>query len=571
MNLYLSAWSILSKNNKKNFFIIIFLFVFLSLLEIIGIALVIPFVAALFNPESLSNFPILNNYTSFIEENKNILLPLFCIFFFSIFLFKNLFLIFTYKFTYSFNSEVKAYISTKILKKFFNQNYLYFVNNSMGKLSATMSNETSTFSGEFLDALMIFLSECILLIGIFILIILAGQSQILIIILPILLFTVLILKLLKKKIKAWAKLRIDLAERMVTVSQRIFIGVRDIYFSRNVDKLLNYFYSLNKNQSLLDAKTQTISIIPRALLELMGLLVLLIALVYFNKIGISNEKIISTITFYFVIAYRALPSFSRILVQKQRIKYSENSVRILKKALSLKDERILHIPYDKNFKFKKEIRFNNISFSYLKNKEFLKNENFEVKRGKILGIYGQSGSGKSTLLNLITFLINPDSGKIYLDDVEVSSDYEKRKFQNIITFISQDTFLIEDTLKNNITFSSETEFDNDKLNTAIKLAKVDKFINDLPGQLDYMVGSHGRRISSGQKQRIVIARAFYDSREIFVLDEATNAIDEETERQIYQNIVNEKKDKTIIIVSHNKSNLLVCDDIYTVKEGKIFK
>ena len=131
------------------------------MLEIKGIALVIPFVAALFNPESLSNFPILNNYTSFIEENKNILLPLFCIFFFSIFLFKNLFLIFTYKFTYSFNSEVKAYISTKILKKFFNQNYLYFVNNSMGKLSATMSNETSIFSGQFLDALMIFLSESI--------------------------------------------------------------------------------------------------------------------------------------------------------------------------------------------------------------------------------------------------------------------------------------------------------------------------------------------------------------------------------------------------------------------------
>jgi len=571
MNLYLSAWSILNKKNKKIFFFTIFLFIFLSFLEILGIASVIPFVAILFNPESLSNFPILNNYTSFIEENKDILLPLFCIFFFSIFLLKNLFSIFTYKFIYSFSSEIRASISTKILKKFFHQNYLYFVNNSQGKLSAILSSETSMFSDEFLVALMIFLSECILLIGIFILIIFTGQSKIFIIILPILLFAVLILKLLKKKIEFWSKLRIDLAERMIIVNQRIFIGIRDIYFSRNVDKLLNYFYSLNKNQSLLDAKTQTISIIPRILLELMGLIVLLIALVYFNKIGISNEKIISTITFYFVIAYRALPSFSRILVQKQRIKYSENSVRILKKALSLKNERILHIPYEKNFQFKKEIKFKNISFSYLKNKEFLKNENFDVKSGKILGIYGQSGSGKSTLLNLITFLINTDSGKIYIDDIEVSSDYEKRKFQNIITFISQDTFLIEDTLKNNITFSSEIEFDNDKLNTAIKLAKADKFINDLPGQLDYMVGSHGRRISSGQKQRIVIARAFYDSRQILVLDEATNAIDEETERQIYQNIVNEKKDKTIIIVSHNKTNLLACDEIYTVKEGKIFK
>ena len=571
MNLYLSAWSILSKKDQKKFFFIIFLFLLLSLLEIIGIASIIPFITAIFSPEKLSNLPILNNFVDLIEKNQNIILPIFCIIFFSIFLLKNVFSIITYRYIFGYNSEIRAEVSTRILKKFFNQDYLYFVNNSQGKLSATMSSETSVFSTEFLDALMIFLSESILLIAIFILIIFTGHSIIFLVIIPIILTTFLILSFLKKKIKIWGKLRVELAEKMVTVSQRIFIGVRDIYFLKNIDQLINNFYLLSKNQSLLDAKTQTISIIPRALLELMGLTVLLIILIYLYDSGISNNEIISKITFYFVIAYRALPSFSRILVQKQRIRYSENSVKIISETLSLEDKRILKTINYENYDFKKSLKLQNIDFSYNNKKNFFTDENFVLECGKVTGIYGQSGSGKSTLLNLITFLFKPNKGKIYIDDNEVLNDMDKRKFQNIITFLSQDTFLIEDTIKNNITLSSDHNIDNKKLEKAIQLACADKFIKDLPGQLDYMVGTHGRKISSGQKQRIVIARAFYDAREILVLDEATNAIDESTEKEIYQNIIDEKGSKTIVIVSHNKSNLSFCDNKYEIKDGSIIK
>ena len=571
MNLYLSAWSILSKKNQKKFFFIIFLFLLLSLLEIIGIASIIPFITAIFSPEKLSNLPILNNFVDLIEKNQNIILPIFCIIFFSIFLLKNVFSIIIYRYIFGYNSEIRAEVSTRILKKFFNQDYLYFINNSQGKLSATMSSETSVFSTEFLDALMILLSECMLLIAIFILIIFTGHSIIFLAIIPIILTTFLILSFLKKRIKIWGKLRAELAEKMVTVSQRIFIGVRDIYFLKNIDQLINNFYLLNKNQSLLDAKTRTIGIIPRALLELMGLTVLLITLIYLYDSGISNNEIISKITFYFVIAYRALPSFSRILVQKQRIKYSENSVKIINETLSLEDKRILKTIDYQNYDFKKSLKLQNIDFAYNNKKNFFTDENFVLECGKVTGIYGQSGSGKSTLLNLITFLFKPDKGKIYIDDNEVLNDMDKRKFQNIVTFLSQDTFLIEDTIKNNITLSSDQNIDNIKLEKAIQLACADKFIKDLPGQLDYMVGTHGRKISSGQKQRIVIARAFYDAREILVLDEATNAIDESTEKEIYQNIIDEKGSKTIVIVSHNKSNLSFCDNKYEIKDGSIIK
>ena len=569
MNLYTSAWSIISTKNQKKFFFIIILFLILSILEIVSIAAVIPFVAALFSPEKLSTFPLLKNFSYLLNQYQNFLIPLFCICFFFLFLLKNLFSIITYRFIFNYNSEIRAEVSTKLLKKFFNQDYLYFINNTQGKLSATMSSETSVFSSEFLDALMIFLSECILLAAIFILIIFTGNSVIFFALVPIAILTTLILTLLKKKIKNWAASRVELAEKMVTVSQRIFIGVRDIYFLKNLDQLINNFYLLNKNQSLLDAKTQTISIIPRALLELMGLMILLITLIYLYKEGISNNEIITKITFYFVVAYRVLPSFSRILVQRQRIKYSENSVKIIKNTLMLEDKRILDIPNNDKIEFNKSLKFSNINFSYSDKKEFIRNENITIEKGKVIGIYGQSGSGKSTLLNLLTFLIKPRSGKIQIDDKEISNEYERRKFQNLITFISQDTFLIEDTIKNNITFTTQKRIDEKKLNNAIKLACAEKFIHELPDDLNYMVGTHGRKISSGQKQRIVIARSFYDSREILVLDEATNALDEETEKKILQNIINKKNGKTIIIVSHNKSNLSVCDKSYEIEDGKI--
>ena len=100
-------------------------------------------------------------------------------------------------------------------------------------------------------------------------------------------------------------------------------------------------------------------------------------------------------------------------------------------------------------------------------------------------------------------MIKPRSGKIQIDDKEISNEYERRKFQNLITFISQDTFLIEDTIKNNITFTTQNQIDEKKLNNAIKLACAEKFIHELPDNLNYMVGTHGRKISSGQKQRIM--------------------------------------------------------------------
>ena len=162
-------------------------------------------------------------------------------------------------------------------------------------------------------------------------------------------------------------------------------------------------------------------------------------------------------------------------------------------------------------------------------------------------------------------------GKLFLDDELINSNSKVRKYQDLITFISQDTFLVEDTIKNNIIFNSTSKVDAKQLKFSIDFAQIDKFVNDLPNGIDYMVGSHSRRISSGQKQRIAIARAIYSAKDMIIFDEATNALDDENEKAIISNIYSLRGKKTIIIVSHNKNNLDECDKIIEIRDKKIIQ
>ena len=238
--------------------------------------------------------------------------------------------------------------------------------------------------------------------------------------------------------------------------------------------------------------------------------------------------------------------------------------------MSLKDTRDIELKNDIKFTLKDKIVIKNISFGYNKQNS-ISNVNFEIKKGELIGIYGESGSGKSTLLNILTLLIRPDKGNIYVDQKNLEELSEIKNFQTLITFISQDTFLLEDSIKNNIVFETTKKIDEEKLEYAIKFSEVDKFLDKLPEGIDTLVGSNSRKISSGQRQRIALARAIYNLNEILVLDEATNALDVNTEMNIMRNIKNLKGKKTIIIVSHNKENLKDCDSIYEMKNGDFKK
>ena len=171
----------------------------------------------------------------------------------------------------------------------------------------------------------------------------------------------------------------------------------------------------------------------------------------------------------------------------------------------------------------------------------------------------------------MTRLIKPSSGQIFIDDIEVENLNDARKYQNFFNITSQDTFLLNGTIKDNIVFGSQSKISTKTLENAIKFARLEEMLAELPNGIETDTGLTFKKLSSGQKQRITIARSIYLDREILIFDEATNALDEENEKIIIENICKLKLKKTIIIISHNLENLSKCDVIYSLEKGKLIK
>lgn len=222
------------------------------------------------------------------------------------------------------------------------------------------------------------------------------------------------------------------------------------------------------------------------------------------------------------------------------------------------------------FNLDKEIRFENVSFTYSNTGiEALKNVSFTLEKGKTLGIVGNTGSGKSTLLELLGRLYDPTSGTIYVDDIPLQN-IELKKLRSKLGFVPQDAFLFSDTIANNLRFGKENATENELI-TAATLASVHQNIIRFKNGYETLLGERGVTLSGGQKQRVSIARTLIKNPELLLLDDCLSAVDTETEEKIINNINNLAQEKTAFIVSHRISSVQNTDLILVLEEGKLIQ
>ena len=220
---------------------------------------------------------------------------------------------------------------------------------------------------------------------------------------------------------------------------------------------------------------------------------------------------------------------------------------------------------------RKSFEFKNVFFKYPSSVEYiLEDINFKLKKNETIGIFGKSGSGKTTFVDLITCVLYPTNGTILVDDKVIANSSDIRNFQNTLGYISQNYYILDDTIEQNIVFGIEkNKIDYNLLNKVLHEAQLYDFVFNLPLKLETEIGDGGIQLSGGQKQRVCIARSLYLNRDILILDEATNALDYETEKKIINLIYSFKTTKTIIIISHKKELLNLCDKIYSVENKKL--
>ena len=562
-------WFFLSNKEKINFFLIVFFAIIQAFLELISIAAVIPFITFLLKPEELNNYQFFSDFLYSINflEHENFIVVL-CLVFCAIFLIKNIFIVLINKKTFEFIFKFRTSLHIDLLNKVLHQNYLFFVNQGFSKINNILSEEINNYSVNTVKPTINLFREIIICIGLFLLVTFTGHLENLIFIIPFIFLIILILKKINRSIQDWSKTRIQNKENLVKLKYGLIHGVKEILISGKITNLIKHF---NKNYISLqgiDIKNNTISTYPKALLEQTVIFIFILIIIFMNSSGDNFDDTIIILGFYLAVSYRLLPAINNIAVSNQQLKFGKPSHDKILEYFLLEKKNIFFDKSKENvLDFNDNIKLENIFFSY-KNDNLFESLNLRIDKNEIIGIYGESGTGKSTLLNILVNLIKPQKGNIYLDDKLISDKFNIRKYQNLFSIVTQESFLINETILENIVIDKDN-FDRKKLEKSLKFASLNETVSSLESGLNTKVGMALKKLSSGQKQRLAIARAYYSDRKILVLDEATNALDEKNEKKIFENVQKLKNEKTVIIISHKTENLKICDKVYFVNEKKI--
>ena len=299
--------------------------------------------------------------------------------------------------------------------------------------------------------------------------------------------------------------------------------------------------------------------LPKNLFELiifLSISILIFTLYFLNK----TELIVEYIGILSVATFKLIPSLNKLSTSIQAIQYFSKPFTEILFFLKLKNVEINSFKKIENFQ---KIKYNNLSFSYDGGTKVLGENNLEIFKNDFIGIVGESGSGKSTLINLLSGLIYSKNIEVILDDCLIQS----HELRSLCSIVQQETVILDQTVYVNIAL----EFDSNKIDkhSINNLLKQVNLYHTLKDKLDQSLGANGNKLSGGQKQRIGIARALFFNKKILILDESTSSLDLMNQKGIIDLLYNLKRKITIIFISHNKENLINCDKILEVSQGKI--
>ncbi len=556
----------LESAHKKNLLKLTVLLLIGMLLEAISFSIIVPVLSIIVDPKFRS---ILSEY-KFLEiliANKSqinlISTSLFLLVI--VFLIKALFLIYLTFFQNNFVAKVSAHISNSLMGKYLNANFNFHQENNSALLHRNLHIEASLLTLVLRSYLNI-LVEVFLLISILLTLILIDPVGAFSMGFIFAIFSYLFLLITKKKLSELGSERQFLDGKLSNITLESMRGIKEIkvsgikdYFHKNFSELVTY-------RANIIANFISLNLIPRFYLELVSIISLSGFMFFYLVRGGNVASLLTVVGVFTAAVFRLLPSMNKIISGLQTLKYYTYSLDLLIKEFKYTPtEKINEGQSDISFKNKLEIK--NLSFSHQNKNLILDSINLCIKKGESIGIVGPSGSGKTTLLNLILGLYPNKLGDIYLDGQSIKY---AEKWRYKIGYVPQSIFLLDDSIKNNISFGrNKISDDLKKIENGIRIAELDSFVNSLSDGLDTNVGEQGDKISGGQKQRIGLARALYNNPEVLIFDEATSALDNLTESKIIKSILKLKGTKTIIMVAHRVTSLKGCDKIFEVKNKKV--
>ena len=360
----------------------------------------------------------------------------------------------------------------------------------------------------------------------------------------------------------------------VTVVRGVHEGIEGLKEIRILGKE-EHFYRMVKDGAKECARSYTrvnlITLAPRYLLEAI-LVVFVVTLVLLTLLrGQDLRILLPTLGMFGVAALRLVPSANTLSTSLIRLRYYRDSISRLHHDLHALT-RVAREPRKSSPEATDGfgiLALDQVTFSYPDARlPALRDLSLEIRAGESIGLIGPSGSGKTTLLDVLLGLLEPQVGHLWYNNRPLRDAVALWRAQ--VAYLPQQVFLIDDTLRRNVALGvNDTQIDEARLSEALRQARLEEVLHQLPDGKDTFIGERGIRLSGGQRQRVALARAFYHGRSVLIMDEATSALDDETEREIIDEIKRLKGQKTIIVIAHRLATVRYCDRIYYLQNGFI--
>ena len=564
----------------RHIFFLSFLFLLSSFTELFSIGLIGPFIALALTPEQLSGYPLwftvsdLFGIESFADGIIILGLSLTIIF-----IVKSIFSYYVFKrivtFTYGHQRKVRAYLLYRYQQMSFEK--------ILNKNSASMINVTNNHIAIFtnsLVAILRMLSDLVVLIAL-VLLLLYVNFYVTLVLIFLFFLVALIYNFAWKSAVETAGDEVAIANKSIikSVNQAI-LGFKQIRVYRKEHYFLKKLFNATNRYSSAAKNATQLQIIPRYFIEcLLVVFVIGLTLVALSS-GEDAQYLLVTLSVFGVAALRMMPSFLVVIAGFTTLYNTKYLVSEIHEDLSLDNpEKIISYdefsiskdPMSDFHSFKDKIEIKDISFTYqAMEKPAIDKVSLNIEKSSSIGIIGTSGAGKTTFVDLILGLYKPQNGDILVDGISIFEN--PLAWMNNVAYIPQDAFLTDDSVEKNIALGiPDNDIDQDKLKDALKKAQLSKFIAELPDGIKTNIGERGARISGGQKQRIALARALYFDRQVIIMDEATAAIDSETEKEIVKAIKFLSGKVTLLIIAHRLTTIESCDLICRLDNGKLIE
>lgn len=567
---------ILSARQKRYAVLVLLMSLIAALMETLGVAVIMPVLDMMLDIQGIQyRWYMVPFVRAFHLDTDEKVIWFVCLGVIGIYLVKTLYFVFYSWVSAKYSYMVQRELAVRVLAAYMRQGYMFFVQNNTARLINGISGDAASIYGilkTIFTSVMKLLT--IICIGAYIMI-QSVQMAVLLMLLAVLCLIVIQL-LYRKSMSRNGIIRRDLMVDMNQVAMEAIQGHKEVLVMNKQEHFVKAYGDVKAKYSRVSVKVDMGTTVPAYLIEMICIVGVMVTLAI--QIGSTSnvDALITQLSAVAAGAFRILPALGAITSGINTITMSTSQlgacyetiqqVKKLEQEDEKKEERINKYS---DTDFEKEIELKNVSFQYPETEEnVLEQVNLTIRKGESIAFIGPSGAGKTTVSDIILALLKPTEGHILMDGIDIED--LGSQWNKIIGYVPQATFIIDDTIRHNIAFGeNKRAIDDDKVWQALRIAQLDEFVRNLPKGLDTRVGERGVRFSGGQRQRVAIARALYRNPEILVLDEATAALDNETESEVMKAIEALQGYKTLIIVAHRLTTVRKCDVIYEVKDKKI--